>query len=304
MPKAIPSLRYVATSLRYAAPRFAFTCLVYWCQLAREAIGDLRSPEQAALAKQERKKLNYWTNKTSSAILRHYIERKIMNIETTPSLLDIKFELPKDWFIVLDVNRSENKSNAFAGVLIVDHVTDQKVIPSPRFDIEMTSINLYRPLTAPAGASSVHWRVIFPNVSAGVAKLIKSCMKAFMVRYNEVKVQMSTRACNEGNEWLSQKCFVDGKYCIYQMGADGGSGGLVIIIRETELRSGRVVSGISLVDCGKPFPMMIITMPPSYGAIYNVEFSCLIGGYCIGTLNCLNHTAMSVCKEKIKEYFS
>jgi len=237
-----------------------------------------------------------------------------MNIETTPSLLDIKFELPSDWFIVLDTNRSEAKSCVFGGVLVIDDLRESAAGASIdtgnlflRFDPSSSSIVIARP-PAPLNTAVGIKKVSFEGVSASVAKMIENCMRGFMQRYMEVKSQMTTRAVEDNDVCMVKKCSVKGKYSIYQMGADGGSGGLVIIVRESELRVGKIISGISLVECGKTYPIMIITVSSSMvqqhiPAIYNVEFTCLIGGYCIGTLSCLNPLALRVCKEKIQEYF-
>jgi hypothetical protein len=221
-----------------------------------------------------------------------------MNIETKSSLVDISFELPSDWTIVLDTNKREGKSCVFSGVLVCSELASTNNVCVARFDSVNSMISIDHTVITSAAPKKIH----FANVSASVAKLIKLCMKAFMQRYMEVKAQMSTSGTECATDDLIKKHFSTGKYSIYQLGQDGGSGGLVILIRDTELRRSKIIPGISLVECGEQFPIMIINMPAQFGAVYNIKFSCILGGYCIGTLNCLNNVALAVCKEKLKEY--
>ncbi len=208
-----------------------------------------------------------------------------MNIVTKSSLVNIDFDLPHDWHIVLDVNNTEGKINVFDGVLVVLLVS---TVP-PRFDSETNTIYINR--------GAVH--VTFREVSASIAKMIKNAMKVFIIRYKQVKSQLTT-ANNNGSELLVKKSSIGGKYSIHQVGDDGGAIGLVLIVNENDLKTCKIISGVSLLDCGDQFPRMVFSVET---AKYTMKFSRIMGEYCIGTLNCLNNYAGTTIKQKIIAYF-
>lgn len=215
-----------------------------------------------------------------------------MNVETKPSRMNLGFDMPSDWASVLDTVELECKTTVFNGVIIVS-----ANIAGAEFNANTGVLTIGRNCRT----------CKFVEISYTVSKLIKHAMAAFMIRYNEIKLREAAINAYNGNDnsMLQKKHNSPNTYTLYQCGSDGSGIGLVLIVSKSKLTSSKIMSGISVVDCGETYPRFIFNVDVG-GSVtkYGMTFQTLLGEYCIGTLSCLNNYAGAAIKEKIKEYFA